>query len=991
MTPRPRPLLVATSLAFLVVLPRLASAQTPAATIAAPSLGSISGSVTLGAGGSAVPGATVRVEGTDLTATTDTSGRFEFPELPAGKVTLVVTGAHLRPLRVVDLAVAPDQALALSPLAASADTSGTSEQVVRAGSDVVTLSKMVVEGYRAGRARAVQQKRETTNILDLISADAIGNLPDRNVAEAVSRLPGVNLAPLDGAFDQPQGGEGRYVSIRGVDPNLNQVLVDGNTMAAPGGTRLGRAVPLDVLGASQISQIEVVKSSTPDLDGNSLGGTINVKSASAFDRKERFITGTATINYNETSNAKSPTAELRYGDLFGAHRTWGFVLGVTSDKRSYGQERLDFSRPVDNVVNGQTFVLPNQIQIRPTWGYRLNNGATANLEYRPSDSTHLSLRAILNRSRTEQNWDEMRLDSGGTTNTITLTSPTSGIFAAARTQAQYRELRQLRTQALTNIAASLKQVVGTITLEPNVSFSYADEGRDKLHQFQWQTTRGALGRLEFDLHPGDRYPRHWEGLGAEWSDPSKYTLNLQRVDDGGVVEEKTTSAKFDARWEPEKLLGGIGFVKVGGKLTHRNRFTDLISTRLNRAGNWTLASIPNGTIPGRSIYDGRYRTLFGLNRTNVINYIQQNPNLTVLDATGSASNSVEDDYDITEDIYASYAMSQIRYGQVTLLGGLRWERTDATIKAVENRIANGVNLGRFPIKGTANYDSYFPNIQAVYRPNKSFVARGAITQSIGRPAYEDARPLSTFRYDEILGSAALNPAYPYAGSLNIGNPQLKPFKAVNYDLSLEAYFKGGAMVSAAFFRKDISDPIYGFSETRENVNYNGINLERLAVTTRLNGKSGRITGFEFGLYQPFRFLRAPFDGFGIEGNITLVSSEVVVATRPGEKLPFFRQPDAIHNFTLFYEKRGFSVRVSYNHTDGMMTSLSSAAITDNWSDPLDRVDAQIRWRFSPHYAITLAARNLTREQENYSFGKGGPLRETYLIGQNYTFGINVNY
>jgi TonB-dependent receptor len=952
---------------------------------------SLTGSVTLGPGGAPVAGATVRLDGSDTTATTDAAGRFEFAELAAGRVALVVTGPRLRPTRVVDIVVAPDQALALSPIAAAPDTSGTGEQIVRAGSEVVTLSKMVVEGYRAGRARAIQQKRDTTNILDLISADAIGNLPDRNVAEAVSRVPGVNLAPLDGAFDQPQGGEGRYVSIRGVDPNLNQVLVDGNTMAAPGGTRLGRAVPLDVLGASQISSIEVVKSSTPDLDGNSLGGTINVKSASAFDRKERFFTGTASINYNETSHAKSPTAELRYGDLFGAQKQWGFVIGVTSDKRSYGQERLDFSRPIDNTAGGRTFALPNQIQIRPTWGYRFNAGATANLEYRPSDDTQVFVRAILNRSRTDHNWDEMRLDSGGTTNVITLISPTAGSFAAARTQAQYRELRQLRTQALMNVGAGLKQKFGALTLEPNVSFSYADEGRDRLHQFQWQTTRGALGRLEFELRDGERYPSRWEGIGAEWSDPARYSLNLRRVDDGGVVEEKTTGAKFDARWDSDRLLSGTGFLKAGLKLTHRDRFTDLVSHRLNRAGNWTLASIANGTIPGRSIYDGRYRTPFGLNWANVWNHVASNPALTVFDATGSASNSVEDDYDITEDIWAGYAMGQVRRGPLTLLGGLRWERTDATIKAVENRIANGVNLGRFPIKGSANYDSFFPNLQAVFRPNKSAVLRAAITQSIGRPAYEDARPLSTFRYDEILGAAALNPAFPFAGSLNIGNPALKPFKSVNYDLSAEAYLKGGAMLSAAYFRKEISDPIYGFSEVRENVNYNGIALERLGVTTRLNGKSGRIDGFELGLYLPFRFLRAPFDGFGIEGNLTAVSSEVVVATRPGEKLPFFRQPDAIRNVTLFYEKRGFSARVSYNHTAGMMTNLSAAAITDNWSDALDRVDAQVRWRVSPHYALTLAARNLTREQENYSYGRGGPLRETYRIGQNYTFGVGVNY
>jgi TonB-dependent receptor len=957
--------------------------------------GSVSGTVVAGESRSPVDGAVVRVVDSEVNATTDRFGRFELSDVPAGRQSLTITGANLQPIRVTDVVIDSGQSLVLSPISGVVLGAGVvrrEELVVRAGADVVTLSKMVVEGYRAGRSKAVQQKQEAANILDLISADAIGNLPDRNVAEAVARLPGVNAAPLDGPFDQPQGGEGRYVSIRGIDPNLNQVLVDGNTMSAPGGTRLGRAVPLDVLGASQISAIEVVKTLMPDMDGNALGGTINVRSASAFDRKERFFQGSATVNYNETSSKKSPAADISYGDLFGANKQWGFTISATSDKRSYGQERLDFSRPVANTVAGQTFLLPNQIQIRPTWGYRLNAGVTMNLEYRPSENTQVYLRTILNQSRTDQNWDEFRLDSGGITNTITLTSPTSGVFAAARTQSQYREHRQLRTQALYNVATGGKKIWGPLTIEPVFSFSYAEEVRDKLRQWRFQTTRGALGRLEFELKPGERFPSKWVGLGAEWTDPAKYQFNLRRIDDGGVIEDETIGGKLDVKWSPERLLGGTGFLKVGGKINRRDRFVDLISAMIGPgSAPWTLATVPNSVGPGRVIYHDRYRTGFSVNWSALVNYVEANPNSTLINAASSASNSVEDDYDIVEDIYAAYAMGQVKYGPLTFLGGVRVERTEATIAAVENRVANGRDLGRFPIKGSTQYDSYFPNIQAVYRPTKKLVMRAALTQSIGRPAYEDARPLSTFRYDEILGSAALDPNFPYAGSLTIGNPDLKPFRAFNTDLSLEYYMKGGAMLSAALFRKNIKDPIYGYSHQEENVIHSGVGLERLNVSTRLNGRSGEVSGAELSLYQPFRFLRAPFDGFGIEANLTFVSSEVVVDTRPGEKLPFFRQPDAIRNFTLFYEKNGFSARVSYNYTGEMMTSLSAAAVTDNWADSLKRVDAQVRYRFNRNYAVTFAARNLTREQEYYSFGRGGPLRETYLIGRNFTFGVGVNY
>src|SRR6185295_12772376 len=115
---------------------------------------------------------------------TDRAGNFELFEVPIGRHSLAITGGGVRQMQVTEIVIEPSQQLTLSPIAAQPESAGSSELVVRSGTEVVTLSKMVVEGYRAGRARALQQKRDTPNILDVISADAIGNLPDRNAAEA---------------------------------------------------------------------------------------------------------------------------------------------------------------------------------------------------------------------------------------------------------------------------------------------------------------------------------------------------------------------------------------------------------------------------------------------------------------------------------------------------------------------------------------------------------------------------------------------------------------------------------------------------------------------------------------------------------------------------------------------------------------------------------------------------------------------------------------
>lgn len=200
--------------------------------------------------------------------------------------------------------------------------SGDATATLTLGTEVTKLSAFNVEGYREGRSKALQQKRTNDNIMDVVSADSIGNLPDRNVAEAVARVPGVNMS-----LEQ---GEGRYVSIRGVEPNLNQVMLDG----------AARAVPLDALGTGQISQIEVIKSATPDMDVNALGGTLNLKTASPFDRNSRLLAGSLSGNRNETTAKTDVEARVSFSDTFGPDRKWGVAAGARYEKRHYSNEWL---------------------------------------------------------------------------------------------------------------------------------------------------------------------------------------------------------------------------------------------------------------------------------------------------------------------------------------------------------------------------------------------------------------------------------------------------------------------------------------------------------------------------------------------------------------------------------------------------------------------------------------------------------------------------
>jgi len=928
----------------------LAAASSPAADLA--------GTVSDAFGKGALPGATVTVVGKNLAGSTDSGGRFRFTDLPEGTYTLSVGyvgyEAKTETVRV--------------------PAAGLQNVAITLGGEVLQLEKLVVEGYREGRSRALQQKQNQTNISDIVSADAIGNLPDRNVAEGISRLPGVNIA-----LDQ---GEGRYVSIRGVEPNLNQVLIDGATMAAPGGTRLGRAVPLDTLGTGQIAQIEVIKSVTPDLDANAIGGTINIKSASAFDRRERFVGGTIAGNRNETTGKANPEFQLAYTDLFGAGKNWGIAASVSYDKRDFENNWVQAGWSAF-AYNGSTIYLPNDFEIKPEKGSLKRGGINLSFEYRPDANTQFFVRPSFSGTRSYQNRYESIFNPTPTAANVALTSATSGVFAAAGNRTERREFRILVDQSLLSVAAGMKKTLGRFTLEPMLTFSGAKEDRGYFNVRQFRNATGATGPITFDI--ASFVPARWD-VDATIEVPSKYALRQTR-DDTGLVEEDTFTAKTDLRWDSDRILGHPGFLKAGVKFIQRARTANLESVRYVPVGNWNLGSV--GALPEVPVYGGRYTSGFRIDWDKTNAFIAANPVLLAYDAANSAANSIEDDYDIDEYIYAGYAMGSVKLGALTLMAGVRWERTDATIRAVEARNVAGTIVGRFPTSGTAAYDKVLPNLQGVYRFTNNLLLRAAVTETIGRPAYEDARPLAQFRYDPI--GAPVNPAFGNTGTLTVGNPKLKPYDSTNLDLSLEWYVKGGGLLSAAWFHKDIKDPIYSYAETLQNTTYSGIGLQSLAVTGKRNADSGRIAGWEFTVYQPLRFLPSPLDGFGVDANLTLIDSSTVIPTRRGAEIPFFRQPGKISSVAVFYEKYGFSARVAWTYADEQIYTLGSAPLSDIYRKARGQYDAQIRYRLSAHYALTASVRNFTREPEQFSYGIRSLVQSSRLLDRDYRLGLNFNF
>ena len=184
----------------------------------------------------------------------------------------------------------------------------------------------------AGMALARQQKRGADNILDSVSADAMGRFPDDNAAEALRRIPGVSMD-----IDQ---GEGRFVIVRGVDASLNNVTINGQIVGTPAefGTR---GVSMDSVPADLISRLEVVKAVTPDMDANAIGASINIATRKAFDRPGGFFSGNIRGGYNEMSGRAPYSGNVSFGRVLGEKQRWGFVAGASYSYRRYDTQLLN--------------------------------------------------------------------------------------------------------------------------------------------------------------------------------------------------------------------------------------------------------------------------------------------------------------------------------------------------------------------------------------------------------------------------------------------------------------------------------------------------------------------------------------------------------------------------------------------------------------------------------------------------------------------------
>jgi TonB-dependent receptor len=525
-------------------------------------------------------------------------------------------------------------------------------------------------------------------------------------------------------------------------------------------------------------------------------------------------------------------------------------------------------------------------------------------------------------------------------------TPTSGTFERGR---GYIHLNHPITRRTASLGRASFEWAATdaLTWSGDALFS-----RGKLdapnNSFDYRTSTGAAAsNLGFNYDTSEFVFSFNPTNQAAYDNPANYAFNSNTVNKTLSIED-VTQARTDLDIRTGWLDDSIK-LKVGTVLRSTERDNDQSQTIYTpRAGFITsLADVvtngPSERILGQFTIDQRVdeRAARALVANNLSSF-------------AAAVNNIASDYEVTEDVVAGYVQSTYEQGPLTVIAGVRYERTE--IDSDSTRAFDGEFI---PVSSSGSYDNLLPGLHVRYDLRDDLVLRGAWTNTIGRPDFSSLAARETLTFE---GSQAV---------LSRGNPNLKPRESRGFDVSLEYYPKDGA-ISLGLFHKDIQNEIFTLTSNQMLDLGIGNGVENVEVSEPRNAQSAKLRGVEFGWQQTLTFLPAPFDGLGFNVNATVLDSDFTFLTTAGSReTGFFMQPDYTMNQTVFYQQGPFEVRISHNYLGGFLETIhDTIPNADQYWMGRRTYDANVTWRYNRALTFFASGENLTGTNRRENTGPG---------------------
>jgi TonB-dependent receptor len=930
----------------------------------------------------ALPFATVIIKGTVTGVVTDLDGAFRLGNLQADDYTLVISyiGYSTKEIPV------------------KLKSGERKKILVDLDQPLVSIGEVVVSSQRRGQNAAINQQLRSNALVNVVSKDAIRELPDVNAAEAIGRLPGVSLIRSNG--------EGSKVVLRGLDPKFSNVTINGiQQPSTDTGVNGDRSVDLSNISPELLSGIEVFKSPTADMDADAIAGTINLVISKASDvptNQFRLYGGYSNL-YKNLGNFKG---SWDYSNRF-LDKKLGVMAQLNYETRDRSAQSLDISYFNPNAEKADSFFVDG-ITLTEKKQQTKRYGGLVLLDYQFNLGS-IYMTNILNSSPRASFTQSKNVNRAG------LLVHNASVDESKTT--------------------SLNSTLGGILNLNKVKMDWS------LTRVQTTNQNPYDMNLVFNL--GVPYGLKPEVVGKSYSDPKVFSDNLtfsslnQKKDTLSFLNSSTWTpdtlkqtnytAKLDFE-VPIKLGDKIaGFFKFGGKYQTERRkrsgvlFSDqqyylkpaLTDLAIKNDPRHALAVTAAKTIQMSNfneqknvpLLNGEYNMFPNIPESQIRDWHTYHMGEYIEDPSNAELN-----YDTYETLAAGYAMMKLNYGElITFIPGIRYEYSDNTYHGIYSTVNGAMGLAGYyePDTTKQKYGEWLPSAHLKIKPTKWMDIRFSAAKTLTRPNYMWIIP--RFRYD--------------AGSYSVkkGNADLKHATAWNYDASVTFYTGEFGLLSVGGYTKNISNMFYNISGTLspEDAVKNGLppqSFNLLEDYTNLD--NSYVRGIEFDYKTHFNFLPKPFNRFAFGINFTrLWSSTYYMVWKKVEDIVMYNnvRPTLVVDFTksyfqktesrmpsqvdftlntfLGYDHKGFSTRVSMSYQGTRLTSINPT--TDkpgyyNYTDSYLRFDVTAKQKINKYFSVLLNLNNLTNATEKgYRYTSAFPTYEN-MYGFSVDFGVEIN-
>lgn len=832
--------------------------------------------------------------------------------------------------------------------------------------DGVKLREVVVGGAFNGQRRALSSQKNAMGIVNVVSADQVGKFPDSNIGDALKRISGINVQ-----YDQ---GEARFGQVRGTSADLSSVTINGNRIpSAEGDTR---NVQLDLIPADMVQTIEVNKVVTADMDADAIGGSINLVTKNTPNK--RMFNATAGSGYNAVSKKAQLNLGLTYGDRFFNDKL-GLMFSGSYQNAPGGSDNAEFEYDVDDGS-----VVMKEAQMRQYYVTRERQSYSLALDYEFNPDHKISFKGIYNRRNDWENRYRVVYkdldESDPSEQSIEL--QTKG--GADDT----RNARLERQQTMDFTLDGEHNLGGRLLMDWAASFSRASEDRPNERYFG----------LKMDNNTGENLINTFHGIGghAPYS-----TIAIPGLDnEGWELDELTNSNqsiyenewKFRLNFELPLMKGLYGnTLRFGGKYTNKEKDRETTMYKydgedvndnpiFNDGGAWRehgSSQIRKGFMVGDNYPEGTHfvskKYLGSIN----FNSMQGEPDYEEMSGN----------YHAKEEITSAYLRFDQKLGQkLDLMLGLRMEHTALNYRGLNWVVDEDENES---LESTGNrknsYTNWLPSVLLKYDVNDDLKLRASFTETLSRP-----------KYSALIPSVNYNRADEEA---TIGNPNLKPTTSYNFDLSAEYYFKSVGLVSVGFFYKSINNVIVDEVWKGMDAQLPITGTYDYEISKPINAYDADLFGVEVAYQRDFGFITPALKCLGFYGNYTYTANKTKNhhfehrVLEDGEDVDMIGSPEHTANASLFFEKWGFNLRLSYNFASAFVDEMGEVAQLDRYYDKVNYLDLNASYTFGKRFKTTIYAdvTNLLNQPLRYYQGTKDRTAQVEYYGARFNAGIKVSF